>query len=115
MKKNLTIIIVLLIAVALIYIGYVVLEEQKDYYTQIDNTKVSELKDSDDDMKYEYKLVAYDKNGHKKEFKFKTVRILKDSAYLKLDTMFIIGVRKWAEVQYDELPEKVQEKYARMD
>lgn len=115
MKKYLTIIIVLLIVVALIYIGYVILEEQKDYYTQIDNTKVSELKDSDDDMKYVYKLACYDKNGHKKEFKFKTVRILKDKAFLKLDTMFIVGVRSWAEVEYNELPEKVQEKYARMD
>lgn len=111
MKKNITIIIGLLILVGVFYIGYVVFEEQKDYYTQIDNTKVSELKNSDDDMKYVYKLVAYDKNGHKKEFKFKTVRVLKDKAYLKLDTMFIVGVRKWAEVKYDELPKKVQEKY----
>jgi len=116
MKNKIFIILGVFIIVAIfIYGGYVLLEEQKDYYTQIDNTKVKELKDSDDDMKYEYTLVSYDKKGYKKEFKFKTVRILKDKAYLKLDTMLIVGVRKWEEVKYDELPKKVQVKYVRTD
>ena len=111
--KNKIIIPVIIVGVIVlaIYALYVLFEEQKDYYTRIDNTRVSEIKEPNDDMKYEYKLVAYDKLGNKKEFKFKTVRILKDKAFLKLDTMFIVGVRKWAEVQYEELPKKVQEKY----
>jgi len=112
MKNKIFIYLGIILVVALvIYAGYVLFEEQKDYYTKIDNTKVIELKNEDDDMKYEYTLTAYDEAGHKKEFKFKTVRILKDEAYLKLDTMFIVGVRKWAEVKYEELPKKVQEKY----
>lgn len=64
-------------------------------------------------MKYEYKLICYNENGRKKEIKFKTVRELRNGAYLKLTANAITGVNKWEEVQYDELPNKVQEKYTK--
>lgn len=77
------------------------------YYTQIDNTKVEKLSTSDD-MKYEYTLECYIENGNKKELKFKTSRELREDAYLQLEVK-TFGVHKWQEIQYDELPLKVQE------
>lgn len=77
----------------------------KIYYTQIDNTKVENIS-STDDMKYEYTLNCYDKNGKMKEIKFKTSRELRENAYLKLKVK-ALGVHSWEEVQESELPEKV--------
>ena len=51
------------------------------------------------------------KKVNSKEVTFKTSRELKDDAYLKLDVMLTRGVKSWEEVQYDELPDKVQEQY----
>jgi uncharacterized protein (TIGR01655 family) len=80
------------------------------YYTQIDNTKIKSIASSDE-MKYEYTLTCYDKNGKAKEIKFKTSRELRETAYLKLKVLSVTGVNNWEEVQYDDLPSKVQEKY----
>jgi len=66
---------------------------------------------SSGDMRYEYTLDAYNEKGNSKEVTFKTSRELKDDAYLKLDVMLTRGVKSWEEVQYDELPDKVQEQY----
>lgn len=78
------------------------------YYTKIDNTKVEKLATSDA-MKYEYKLDCYNKNGSKKEIKFKTSRKLREEAYLSLEVK-VFGVHKWQEVQEEDLPPKVKEK-----
>lgn len=78
------------------------------FFTQIDNSKIKETHDSD--MKYEYTLSSYDEAGHKRELKFKTSRELKSDAYLKLSVR-TFGVHSWEEVQFDELPVKVQNIY----
>lgn len=82
------------------------------YYTQIDNTKVESIT-SDDEMKYKYTLICYNENGKEKELSFKTSRELKDKAYLKLKVMAVSGVNNWSEIQYNELPTKIQEKYSK--
>ncbi|MCI8332250.1 MAG: YxeA family protein [Clostridiales bacterium] len=79
------------------------------YYSQIDNTKMKELSTSNN-MKYEYTLACYNKNGQKKTLKFKTSRELREDAYILLEVR-MFGVHRWEEVQYDELPAKVQNKY----
>lgn len=76
------------------------------YYTKIDNTKIAKLERTSN-MKYEYTLTSYDKNGKSKKLKFKTVRELKDQAYLKL-IVKATGVNKWEEVKFEDLPAKVQ-------
>ena len=81
------------------------------YYTQVDNTKIEAIQ-SDDNMKYQYTLVSYKENGKKKTLKFKTSRELREDAYLKIEYMAVSGVHAWAEVQYDELPMKVKDKYS---
>jgi len=81
---------------------------KETYYTKIDNTKVEKIS-TKDTMKYEYTLDSYNKNGYKKELKFKTRRKLKDAAYLALDVR-TLGVYKWKEVEYNELTAKVKEK-----
>lgn len=110
-KEELPMIIVVLITIAILVLGYYFLIKHKDiYYTKIDNTKVEQISASDD-MKYEYTLIAYTKNGKEKELKFKTSRELRQDAYLQLDVMVIRGVVDWKEVQYNQLPQKVQENY----
>ena len=81
------------------------------YYSQIDNTKVKELS-ADSDMKYEYKLDCYDEKGKKRALKFKTSRELREDAYIMLEVRSL-GVHKWEEVTYENLPEKAQEKLGR--
>lgn len=75
-------------------------------YEGIYYTKIAKL-DSTNNMKYEYTLTSYDKNGKSKKLKFKTVRGLKDQAYLKL-IVKATGVNKWEEVKFEDLPAKVQ-------
>ena len=100
--------IVVVIAVFFI-IFWLLFYQESTYYTRIDNTKVEQL--SSGDMRYEYTLDAYNEKGNSKEVTFKTSRELKDDAYLKLDVLLTRGVKSWEEVQYDELPDKVQEQY----
>ncbi len=107
-KEKLPIIIAVIIVIALIVGAYYFLVIHKDqYYTQIDNTKIQEVSGSDD-MKYEYTLTAYNKNGKEKEVKFKTSRELREGAYLELDVMQMRGVINWREVQANELPDDVK-------
>jgi len=104
---------IIALIIALIFCGGILyyLEYQQDiYYTRIDNTKIEELFTSDN-MKYQYTLLAYNEKGKKKEFTFKTSRKLRNEAYLKLETTIFVGVRKWEEVQFDELSEKIKTKY----
>lgn len=107
-------IIVILSSIAFIlFLGILVynLEYKKiTYYTQIDNNKIKELTTTDS-MKYEYELTAYDEEGKSKKITFKTTRELKDKAYLKIKYMYISGVNSWEEVNYYNLPNKVQIKY----
>ena len=100
--------IVVVIAVFFV-IFWLLFYQESTYYTKIDNTKVEQLDSGD--MRYEYTLDAYNEKGNSKEVTFKTSRELKDDAYLKLDVMLTRGVKSWEEVQYDELPDKVQEQY----
>jgi uncharacterized protein (TIGR01655 family) len=77
---------------------------------QIDNSKIEGLSTTDS-MKYQYTLTAYDEKGKEKEVTFKTNRELREDAYLKLEVMLTRGVTNWEEVQFDEMPKEVQEKY----
>lgn len=89
---------------------YFLVYQTKEYYVQIDNTKV-ELLTTTDNMKYRYTLTAFNEAGKEKEIEFKTTRELREGAYLKLDVMAFRGVVSWNEVQEDELPDKVREVY----
>ncbi len=107
-KEKIPMIIAVIIVIALAVGAYYFLIVHKDqYYTQIDNTKIQEVS-STDDMRYEYTLTAYNKNGKEKEIKFKTSRELREGAYLELDVMQMRGVVNWKEAQQNELPEAVK-------
>lgn len=80
------------------------------FYAKVDNSKVQELS-SDEDMKYEYTLDCYNKNGKSRELDFKTSRQLREGAYISLEVRSL-GVHKWEEVTYDDLPQPVQEKFS---
>ena len=103
-KEKIPMIIATIIVIALIFGAYYILFVHKDiYYTQIDNTKIEQIS-STDDMKYQYTLKAYNKNGKEKEVQFKTTRELREDAYLELEIMSARGVVNWKEVQLNELP-----------
>ena len=107
-RENLPIIIAVIIVIILIIGAYYFLFINKSlYYTKIDNTKIEQISNSDD-MKYQYTLKAYDKNGKSKEIQFKTDRELREGAYLEVEVMQFRGVVNWREVQANELPDKVK-------
>ena len=110
-KEKLPMVIAVVVAIGILALAYYFMFiHQEAYYTQIDNEKIEQISTSDD-MKYEYTLTAYNTNKKEKEVKFKTNRELREDAYLELDMMAGRGVVDWREVQYQELPEKVQENY----
>ncbi|MCI8811486.1 MAG: YxeA family protein, partial [Oscillibacter sp.] len=53
-----------------------------------------------------------DENGSEKEITFGTSRELREGAFIRLTVMPVRGVLDWSEVQYDELPEAVQNHYS---
>lgn len=109
-KEKLPMMIAIIVAIVICIVAFYFLENYESVcYTQIDNTKIQSIS-ATDDMKYEYTLDSYDKNGKKKEIKFKTSRELKESAYLMLEVK-TFGVHFWKEVEYNELPDKVKVNY----
>lgn len=89
------------------------------YYTQIDNTKLSQVSpqgaidlSGNGGMDHSYTLTAYDENGGEKDITFGVSRELRESAFLRLTVSPVRGVLSWSEVQYDELPPAVQARYA---
>ena len=110
-KEKLPMIIAVIVAIVICVGGFYFLEGYETvYYTQIDNEKIQSVS-ATDEMKYEYTLDCYNENGKKKELKFKTSRELREDAYLLLEVR-VLGVHTWKEVQYSELPEKVQNQYS---
>lgn len=76
------------------------------YYARVDSSRMKELSDKED-MRYEYTLDCYNENGKKRELEFKTSRELQDGAYISLEVRSL-GVHKWEEIAYSDLPQKVQ-------
>ena len=110
-KGKIAVAIGIIIFILFLYgIYYLLVIQNSEYYTQIDNSKVESLSTTDN-MKYQYTLTAYDEKGKRKEVTFKTNRELREDAYLKLEVMLTRGVTNWEEVQFDEMPKEVQEKY----
>lgn len=83
----------------------------KNYYTQIDNTKVTEI-EPDAGMTHSYTLVCYGEGGDEKTITFRTERVLRAEAYLKLTVAPLRGVVSWEEVSFEALPAAVQQAYA---
>lgn len=109
-KEKLPIIIAVIVAIAICFVAIYFLENYESvYYTQIDNSKLKKISNTDD-MKYEYTLDCYNEKGKKKEIKFKTSRELKETAFLMLEVR-TFGVHSWKEVQYNELPKNVKINY----
>jgi len=98
---------------------YFIFEKDYTYYTQVDNSKIKEntskggVIDKNGGMEYIYTLIMYDENGKSKKIHFGTNRELRENAFLKIKYYLISGVNKWEEIEYEELPDKVKEKYDR--
>ena len=110
-KKKLGIVIVVaVLAITFMTVAFLTTQTNTDYYTQIDNRWVTDIAPHGA-MNYKYTLVAYDESGNAKDVTFETSKVLTDGAYLCLKVAPIRGVVTWAEMQFDELPSSVQEKY----
>lgn len=97
----------LVIAIAFFWTGI----GTKIYYTQIDNTKVAEI-EPDAGMTHSYTLACYGEDGGEKTITFRTERVLRAEAYLKLTVAPLRGVVSWEEVTFEALPIAVQQAYA---
>ncbi len=110
-KEKLSFAIVVILGIGIMCIAYYILcVKSYVYYTQIDNNQIKSIASSDE-MKFEYTLICYNRNGKEKEIQFKTSRELREDAFLELEVFNLFGVHSWKEVSFEELPQKVQEKY----
>lgn len=79
--------------------------EGESRYVRVDAACVEAS--GDEDMPYEYRLSAFDENGKEGEVSFKTVRELRDGAFLVCKVLPVRGVISWEEIQTEELPAPV--------
>lgn len=116
-KKILVIGIAAVIVAVISCIGFKLYSDAGYYYTQIDNSKIEQVEskggviDFTGGMDYSYTLTAYNENGKEKTIKFGTEKELKEDAFICLTVKAVQGVVDWKEVQYDELPQAVQNNY----
>ncbi|MBK5493234.1 YxeA family protein [Bacillus thuringiensis] len=60
---------------------------------------------------FTYNLVGFDENGKEKELEFKAQKNLRKQAFLLVYHSEEKGVKSWEEVQKEDLPAKVKEKF----
>ncbi len=60
---------------------------------------------------YDYNLTGYDKDGNPKDVKLNESKRLRKNAYLRVKLKANNEVMRWSEVQVNDLPEKVKEKF----
>lgn len=105
--------LVLLTAAVLVYLF--IAGDGATYYTQIDNTRITEnnssggVIDLKGGMAYSYTLICYNAKGKQEQITFGTDRELREGAFLRLEVVPLRGVVDWAEVQYEELPQAVKD------
>lgn len=83
------------------------------YYVQVTTDgEVEEYKLSTGEIAqtYWYELPSYNENGKEEKLKFSATKNLRKDAYLKLYVKGGKEVSSYDEVQFDEIPTKVQEK-----
>lgn len=131
MKKITTVLVIVLVSI--LFLG--VAEKNnwfnikhlghEEYFVQIteDGEKVSVVektengdKVSNDLYRYNYEMSAYNKEGEEIKVRFDANKNLKINAFLSIETISqstkkINGIASYKEVQENELPEKVKEKF----
>lgn len=111
-KEKIPVILASVMFIALcVWAYFAVFIQTSVLYTQIDNSQPRTISNSE----YEYELRAYDKHGKMQNVSFKANKILREDAYLRLETMSIRGVVSWEEISFDELPPDVQFRYNKAD
>ncbi len=109
--------IILVLMAAVVLVCFVFTGRGAVYYTRIDNSCVKENQsrggviDFTGGMEYIYTLSCYNDKGKEDEVSFGTDRQLRQDAFLRLEVVPIRGVIDWEEVQYEDLPQAVRDKY----
>lgn len=75
------------------------------YYTKISGAGAQ------DGERYDYELTTYDEKGKEKKLAFSAGKQLREGAYVQLYHTLLRGVTYWEEVDFEELPKTVQQKY----
>lgn len=102
-----------ILAVAVLSMGAIyqsTSENAVDYYSRIDNNLVVPIAPHGG-MSYRYTLQVYGEDGMGKTLELDTSRVLKDGAFIKIQAAPMRGVIGWEELQYEELPPAVQDRY----
>ncbi len=108
MKGKVFAVIAIVLVIGVCVVGALNFENYDEFfYAKVDNSKKKALS-TNEDMNYEYTLECYNEKGKKRELKFKTFEELEEGTYLSLEVR-VSGVHKYEEVEYGDLPEKVQE------
>lgn len=82
------------------------------WYVQVDNARLTQAGENNNDFPYHYDLPAVDAGGEERVLGFDTSRELREGAYLHLTTLALRGVVRWEEVAWEEIPAPAQEKLA---
>ena len=80
------------------------------YYGRIDNDLVEEIVPHGG-MNYRYHMPVYREDGSQEYLDLDTSRVLKDGAYIHIETAPLRGVLRWEELQHEELPDAVRVRY----
>ena len=118
-RTSLKVVLLVLLIVALVFLGAGFFGGERTCDTQVDNSKVEQIEPDqgiiklNGGMSYKYSLPAYTEDGAEVNVAFGTERELTEGRYLKLQERPIQGVISWQEVRFDELPPVVQEAYRR--
>lgn len=99
----------LALAVLAALAGWALYGEPGHVYVRIDNARATAIEPRAG-MEHEYRLDGFSADGAPTEATFQTGRVLREGAYLDLETKPLRGVVGWEEVPFDELPAPVREK-----
>ncbi|WP_242143006.1 MULTISPECIES: YxeA family protein [unclassified Bacillus cereus group] len=76
------------------------------YYTKIKSPGIQ-----NETRRYNYELFAYNQQGKKKKLVFSARKQLRKESYIRLYHTLFRGVTYWEEVQLEELPKVVKQRY----
>ncbi len=103
----------------LIVCGFMMFSEGSTRYIRVGSACMEEQSGERDGvidftggMKYLYTQPAYDDKGNAKDVTFGSNKVLREGAYLKLTLSPVRGVTDWEEVSFEDMPDKVREKFS---
>lgn len=102
---------VLLLLLAFAAVGHFWENYEAFYYCEVPEQAEYKELGSNSDLPYEYTLTCYNEKGAEKKLTFKTGNLLEAGICLKIEVRFT-GVYHYDIIQFDRMPNSVQQLYA---